>query len=141
MNATATLARIERMNYAFGALIVVVGAFFGDKAFVGGLMVGVAITCLNFAVMRVLGQGLTKSVASGGSPAKALLLLPKTVALMGVVALALAFLPISPGGFVIGFSVILVSITVEAVLTMLRPTAPAGPPPADPTNPDELHHG
>lgn len=75
MNATATLARIERMNYAFGVLIVVVGAFFGDKAFVGGLMVGVAIasstsrSCACWA--RAWQVGGQRWLADQGAPAPA----------------------------------------------------------------------
>jgi hypothetical protein len=127
--ASDTLKRIERLNYLFGIALVLGALALTRKAFVGGVMVGVAITCLNFAVMRALGSGLTKHVAAGGSPGKAIVLLPKTIALMGIVALALAFLPIDPLGFVMGFSIILLSITTEAVLAIVRPLAPATNPP------------
>ena len=137
-NATATLRRIERLNYGFGIVLVIVAAALGNKAFVGGCMVGVAVTCLNFAVMRVIGTGLTRHVAAGGSPAKAMLLLPKTIALLAIVALALAFLPIDPLGFVMGFSIILLSITTEAMMTLLRPPAPAD---TATSNPDDHLHG
>src|SRR5437660_1618280 len=83
---------------------------------------------------RAIDTGLTRHVAAGGSPGKAILLLPKTIVLMAIVGLALAFLPIDPLGFVMGFSIILLSITTEAVLTLVRPAAPS-------TNPDEQHHG
>ncbi|HTJ46142.1 MAG TPA: hypothetical protein VL463_28750 [Kofleriaceae bacterium] len=132
--AAETLRRIERLNYLFGIAMVLVSLAVASKAFVGGVMVGVAITCLNFAVMRALGSGLTKHVAAGGSPGKAMILLPKTIVLMAVVALALAFLPIDPLGFVMGFSIILLSITTEAVISIVRP-------PAATTSPDEQHHG
>ena len=127
--AAETLRRIERLNYLFGIALTLGAVALTGRAFVGGVMVGVAITCLNFAVMRAMGSGLTRHVAGGGSPGKAILLLPKTIALMAVVGLALAFLPIDPLGFVMGFSIILLSITTEAVLAIVRPPAAA------PTNP------
>ena len=131
--AAETLRRIERLNYLFGIALVVGAVALTNKAFVGGVMVGVAVTCLNFAIMRALGSGLTRHVAAGGSPGKAIILLPKTIALMTIVALALWLLPIDPLGFVMGFSIILLSITTEAVRSILRP------PPT--TSPDEQHHG
>ena len=139
MNVAAadTLKRIERLNYLFGIALVLGSLALTKKAFVGGVMVGVAITCLNFAVMRALGSGLTKHVAAGGSPGKAIVLLPKTIALMAIVALALAFLPIDPLGFVMGFSIILLSITTEAVLAIVRPPEPATNPPT--TTSEEEH--
>ena len=138
-----TMNRIERLNYLLGALCVVGALILGDRAMVGGVMVGVAITCLNFFVMKKLGLGLTRHVAAGGSPSRAILLLPKSIALMAIVALALIYLPVSPVGFIIGFSIILVSITTEAVLSTLRAPDPADDPPGDPapTNPDEIPHG
>ena len=136
VSAIDTLRRIERLNYLFGIALVLGSLALTKKAFVGGVMVGVAITCLNFAVMRALGSGLTRHVAAGGSPGKAMLLLPKTIALMAIVALALAFLPIDPLGFVMGFSIILLSITTEAVLAIVRPPAPATNPPT-PTSEEE----
>ena len=125
-----TLRRIERLNYLFGIALVLASLALGTRAFVGGVMVGVAITCLNFAVMRALGLGLTKHVAAGGSPKQAIILLPKTIALLAITGLALAFLPIAPLGFVMGFSIILLSITTEAVLTVVRPPETT-PPPTD----------
>lgn len=119
--AAETLRRIERLNYLFGIALTLGALLLATRAFVGGVMVGVAITCLNFAVMRAMGLGLTRHVASGGSPGKAILLLPKTIALMTVVGLSLFFLPIDPLGFVMGFSIILLSITTEAVASILRP--------------------
>jgi hypothetical protein len=139
-SAIDTLRRIERLNYLFGVALVLASLLLGNKAFVGGCMVGVAVTCLNFFVMRTLGMGLTRHVAAGGSPSKAILLLPKTIALMAVVGIALFFLPIDPLGFVLGFSIILLSITTEAVLTLVRPPAPA-PASSDTSNPDDDLHG
>lgn len=131
--AAETLRRIERLNYLFGAALVVGAVALTNKAFVGGVMIGVAVTCLNFAVMRALGSGLTRHVAAGGSPGKAIILLPKTIALMAIVGLSLWLLPIDPLGFVMGFSIILLSITTEAVRSILRPPTT--------TSPDEQHHG
>lgn len=131
--AAETLRRIERLNYLFGIALVLGAVALTNKAFVGGVMVGVAVTCLNFAVMRALGSGLTRHVAAGGSPGKAIILLPKTIALMTIVGLALWLLPIDPLGFVMGFSIILLSITTEAVRSILRPPTT--------TSPDEQHHG
>ena len=136
--AAETLRRIERLNYLFGIALVLGALALASRAFVGGVMVGVAITCLNFAVMRALGSGLTKHVAAGGSPGKAIVLLPKTIALMALVALALAFLPIDPLGFVMGFSIILISITTEAVLAIVRPPAPSATPPTEPEKEEHL---
>ena len=62
------------------------------------------------------------------------LILPKMVGLMGAVVLCLWLLPIDAIFFVIGYSVFIVSIVVEGVLSTLRPSSTgSGAPPSAPS--------
>ena len=112
-----SLERIEKLNYFFGAALILVTALLSEQYFALGVMTGVALTCVNFTLIRRL---VTKLLAS--APAKragtAFFFVPKMSGLLVLVALAVYFLPISAIGIGIGFSVFLLSIMVESVRFM-----------------------
>ena len=136
--ASPSIHRIERMNYALAAIVTVAGAITQPRSIVLGLMVGSALTCLNFYVLRRLVVKWTADAASGqGGGAASMLMLPKMVALMGAVAVSVLFLPIDIVAFTIGYSIFIVSIVVEAAYSALKHPAPAPG-----TAPDSEHdHG
>jgi hypothetical protein len=118
---TDSLARIERLNYLIGAVLCI-GAAIGFATPVAvGVAAGVALTCLNFTVLRRLIFRWTQDAAQGNSGNRVLLVLPKMIVLMGLVLLALAFLPLDAIAFVVGFSIFLVSLTIESIYSALVP--------------------
>jgi hypothetical protein len=120
-NATdRLLLRIERFNYLFGGLLVIAAVIFSarrDQAL--GAAIGVALTCINFAVLRRLVVKWTQSVKTGDERGgtRIYLILPKMIGLMGAVVLALALLPIDAIYFVAGYSVFIVSIVVAGAMS------------------------
>lgn len=123
--ASPSIHRIEKMNYALAIVVTVVGLLTQTKSIVLGLMVGSALTCLNFFVLRKLVVKWTTDAATGtGSGAASMLMLPKMVFLMGAVALCVLFLPINVVAFTIGYSIFIISIVVEAAYTALRTPDP-----------------
>jgi len=116
------LRRIERLNYLLGGVLVIAAAVTQPQRVALGIAVGVALTCANFFVLRRLILRWTTEAAEGrSSSASSLLVLPKMIGLMVAVVLCLAFLPINPVGFAIGYSVFVVSIFVEILLAALLP--------------------
>src|SRR5690606_14570016 len=134
-----SIHRIERLNYALAAIVVLVGLLTQGRAVVLGLMVGAGLTCLNFYVLRRLIVKWTAEAASGDRRgAASMLVLPKMVGLMGAVTLAVLFLPLDVIAFTIGYSIFIVSIVIEASYSALRHPEPPPPAPA----PDSEHdHG
>jgi hypothetical protein len=125
------VARIERLNYILGGILVIGAALTQHRAVAGGVVVGVALSCLNFMLLRKLIVKWTTAVAKGEPSSNAsLLMLPKTIGLMVIVTLCLIFLPISAIGFAVGFSVFVMSIFVELVYSAFAPT----PPPSSESN-------
>lgn len=124
----SSMPRIERLNYLFGGVLIIVCALTTHRAQALGAAVGVALTCLNFAFMnRLIGRWIEDAKRGDGvGSARVALIMPKMVGLMVAVVLCLRFLPIDAVFFVIGYSVFIVSIVVEGVLSVLRP-APAAP--------------
>jgi len=119
------LTRIERLNYLFGGLLCIAVVFLAtrrDQAL--GAAVGVALTCLNFALLRRLVFKWTSSVKEGDERGgtRIYLILPKMVGLMGAVVLALWLLPIDAVFFVVGYSVFILSIVVAGAMAGLGPT-------------------
>lgn len=101
----------------FGAALILICAGLANSHFTLGVSVGVVLTCLNFTIIRRL---VTKLLAAdpdkrGG---KAFFFVPKMAGLLVAVSLAIYFLPISPIGMGIGFSVFLLSIMTESVRFM-----------------------
>jgi hypothetical protein len=125
-SASQSLLRIERMNYLIGALLCLGAVVMYPTPISLGVAVGVALTCLNFAALRRLVFRWTQDAAKGESSNRILLVLPKMIALMGAVLLALTFLPINAIAFVVGFSIFLVSLTIESIYSALVPSADDG---------------
>lgn len=134
--ATPSLLRIERLNYALGGILVIAAAVTQPRPIALGVAVGVALTCLNFFVLRKLVFKWT-SDAQKGKPGNApLLMLPKMIGLMGAVAVAILVLPIDPIAFTIGYSLFIVSIVIDTTYSALRPHK------AEPTSTEhDEHHG
>lgn len=121
---SASLARIERMNYIVGGVLVALTAAIGTGPQVLGALIGVVLCAVNFSVVRRLVEKMMG--AARGEPqsrASAFLLAPKLLILMGAAAAAIVFLPISAIMLAVGFSVFLVSIGVETVRYVLRSPA------------------
>jgi hypothetical protein len=117
------LRRVERLNYLIGGVLVIAAAVTQPQRIALGIAVGVALTCANFFVLRRLIQKWTSDAADGrSSSTSSLLVLPKMIGLMVAVVLCLAFLPIEPVAFAIGYSVFVVSIFVEIILAAVLPS-------------------
>ena len=117
-----SIRRIERLNYALGGVLVLVGALTQPRDIALGIAVGVALTCANFFVLRKLVYRWTAEAARGGGGGNsAFLMLPKMVLLMGAVAASLIFLPIDPLAFTAGYSTFIVSIIIDSIYSALRP--------------------
>ena len=121
-----SIHRIERLNYVLAIVVTLIGLITQSRGITLGLMIGAGLTCLNFFVLRKLVVKWTAEAASGKAGNTALLMLPKMVALMGAVAVAVLFLPIDVVSFVIGYSIFIVSIVIESAYSAL-----AAPPPPE----------
>jgi ATP synthase I chain len=122
-----SLVRIERLNYAIGGLLVIAAGLTQPRAIALGILVGVALTCVNFVMVRRLVFRATAEAAKGISSNRMMLMLPKMTLLMAAVALSLWFLPISAAAFAAGYSIFIVSILVESVHAALRPPTDTPP--------------
>ena len=122
-----SLTRIERMNYILGGAFVALVAALGTGEHLLGAVVGASLSALNFTLLRGLVEKMA-AAASGKSTSRlaGLALIPKLLALMAAVAAAVVFLPLSIPMVAAGFSVFLVSITVETVRYVLRNPAVNG---------------
>jgi ATP synthase I chain len=123
---TSAIYRLERLNYVFGGIVVIVCAIATTRSQALGAAVGVALTCLNFWFLRRLVFRWTEDAkrGDGAGGTRVYLIMPKMIGLMVAVVLCLKFLPIDPIFFVIGYSVFIVSITVEGVLAIVRSSPP-----------------
>lgn len=137
--ASPSILRIERWNYGIGAVVIVAGALTQPQTVALGLAVGVLLTCANFFVLRKLVVKWTSDAAAGKTGNAPLLMMPKMIGLMGAVAVAILVLPIDVIGFVIGYSIFLISIIAEVTYSALR-TQPT-PHRPEPTDPSEQTHG
>lgn len=135
-----SMRRIERLNYAIAAIAIAAAALTQPRDIALGVTVGALLTCANFFVLRKLVTKWTRDAAAGRGGNASLLMLPKMIALMGAVALAIVFLPINVVAFTIGYSIFLISITIEATYSTLR-IPDDEPTTSSPTNSDEHHHG
>jgi len=131
-----SMRRIERINYAIGAIVIAGAALTQPRHIALGLCVGILLTCANFFVLRKLVTKWTREAQTGNDRGNtALLMLPKMIGLMGAVAIAVVFLRVDVIAFTAGYSIFIVSIIIEATYSSLR-TADS-----EPTEPDEHHHG
>ncbi|HET7501191.1 MAG TPA: ATP synthase subunit I [Kofleriaceae bacterium] len=141
--ASPSILRIERLNYALGAVVIAVAALTQSMPVALGLAVGVILTCANFFVLRKLIVKWTSDAAAGRSGSAPLLMLPKMIGLMGAVAVAILLLPIDVVAFTVGYSIFLVSIIIDTTHAALRSQPDHGnqPPANKPTEPSEHNHG
>lgn len=128
--ASPSIHRIERLNYGISALLVLLALITQPKPVVLGLAAGAALTCANFYVLRRLIVRWTTDAAQGIRSNSAMLMLPKMIALMGLVAVAVLLLPIDVIAFAIGYSIFIASILVESIYSAMRPATA-----------DESNHG
>lgn len=126
--ASVSIHRIERLNYALAAIGSVAAMIITQsRAITLGFLVGAALTCLNFFVLRKLVVKWTTQAAQGTTGNAQLLMLPKMIGMMGAVAIAVLLLPIDVIAFAIGYSVFIVSIVVETVYSAIRGEAAGAP--------------
>ena len=121
--ASPSIHRIERLNYGISAVLVLLALITQPKSIVLGLAAGAALTCANFYVLRRLIVKWTEEAAQGKRGNSAMLMLPKMMALMGLVAVAVLFLPIDVIAFAVGYSIFIASILVETIYSAVRPAA------------------
>ena len=131
--AGPSMLRIERLNYVLGGIVVIAAALTQNQPRALGVAVGVALTCLNFFVLRRLVNKWTSDAAAGRTGNAPLLMLPKMVGLMGAVAVSILFLPIDPVAFTIGYSIFIVSIVIDTSYAALRTP--------EPEEKSDEHHG
>ena len=137
-----SMRRIERINYAIGAIVIAGAALTQPRHIALGLCVGILLTCANFFVLRKLVTKWTREAQTGNDRGNtALLMLPKMIGLMGAVAVAILVLPIDVVAFTIGYSIFLISIIVDTTYSALRPQPGQASPPNQPTEPSEHNHG
>jgi ATP synthase I chain len=120
--AKPSIVRIERMNYAIAAVLSIATFLTQTHAIALGVTVGAVLMCGNFFLLRKLVIKWTTDAAQGKTGAAPYLMLPKMVALMGAVAIAILLLPIDAIAFVIGYSIFLVSILIETIYSAIVPT-------------------
>ena len=123
--ASPSILRIERLNYGIGAALALASLFTQSKAIALGICVGVALTCVNFFVLRKLITKWTSTAAKGQTSNAPLLMLPKMVGLMGAVAVAVLFLPIDVIAFTVGYSIFILSIVIETIYSSIFANEPA----------------
>ena len=110
----SSLRNIERLNYMLGAVLVIGAAILMSRPDALGVLAGVALSCINFTLMRRMVQWWIQTPPERRGP-RTFVLLPKMMGVMLAVALAIFFLPVSGLGVLVGFSVFLGSIAIETV--------------------------
>jgi uncharacterized membrane protein (DUF485 family) len=110
-----SLKRISRLNYGIGGVLIIGAAITQPREISLGILVGVVLTCINFAVLSALVRKWTSEAAKGMPMRSGMLVLPKMLGLMIAVIGSLELLPIDAGAFAIGFSTFILSIMIEAV--------------------------
>ena len=116
-----SILRIERLNYIISAVAVLIALLTQTKSVVLGLSAGAALTCANFFVLRKLVVKWTAEAAQGKRGNSAALMLPKMIALMGLVAVAVLMLPINVIAFAAGYSIFIASIVIESIYSTIKP--------------------
>jgi hypothetical protein len=115
-----SIHRIERLNYGISAAVVLLALITQSRAVTLGVAIGAGLTCLNFYVLRRLIVRWTSDAAQGKRSNASMLMLPKMIALMGLVAVAILMLPIDVVAFAAGYSIFIASIIVEALYSAMR---------------------
>jgi hypothetical protein len=119
--ANPSIQRIERLNYGISAVLVLLALITQPKTVTLGLAVGAALTCANFYVLRRLIVRWTADAAAGRKSNSSMLMLPKMIALMGAVAVAVLLLPINVIAFAAGYSIFIASIVIESIYSTIKP--------------------
>jgi hypothetical protein len=127
-SGTRSVMRIERINLAIGTALSIGALVLGNREQFLGVVTGVALTCINFMMLRRLVFRWTTDVAAGRPTNRVALVAPKMLGLMAAVVFAITFLPISIVGFTIGYSVFVGSIILDSIYLAIWPT------PADPSD-------
>ena len=108
------LARIERWNGVFAAVLILGAAVWFSTPVLIGVAVGAGLAVLNFmGVRRLVGASLRRDGIQRAI--LQLLLILKMGVLFVLVFLAIRFLPLNAVALAVGMSVVLLSIAVEAV--------------------------
>jgi hypothetical protein len=123
--ASPSILRIERLNYIIGAVVALASLVTQSQAIALGVSVGVALTCLNFYVLRKLIVKWTTEATKGQMSNAPLLMLPKMVGLMLAVAAAVLFLPLDVIAFTVGYSIFLISIVIDTLYSTVFMSEPA----------------
>jgi hypothetical protein len=120
------LARIERWNGLFAAVLILGAVVLFDVEVAVGVAVGAGLAIVNFYGMRRLVAASLRRQGMGRA-ALQLLLIAKMGILFLLVFLAIRFLPLHPAGLAVGLSVFLISIAVESVRHALHGPETDGP--------------
>jgi hypothetical protein len=131
---SGSILRIERTNYVLAMVLVILAVITRQsKDIVLGVLVGSALTSINFFFLRKLIAKWTADAAAGKQGNAQLLMMPKMIGLMGAVTVCMLFLPLNVIAFTAGFSIFIVSIMIEAIGSAVR---------GAPDSPDSEHnHG
>ncbi len=112
--------RIERLNYLLAGLLAAIGVVFLSAPYALGLTVGAALSALHFSGLRWLVTRV-RTLPEKRRKGAAMLFLPHLLVTMAAVVLALAYLPLSGGAFLIGFSIFFISIVLGVAIESLSP--------------------
>ena len=119
--ASPSILRIERTNYVLAGAVTLASLALGERTITLGVAIGAALTCVNFYVLRRLIVKWTNAAAKGQASNAPLLMLPKMIGLMGLVAVAILFLPIDAIAFAAGYSIFILSIVIEGIYSAVQP--------------------
>jgi hypothetical protein len=108
------LHAIDRWNVALTALLSAIAAIAFDRPVLIGVLVGGALSTLNFWAMHTL---LRRSMQNLGGRRALLqfLVVMKMGVFMALIYLALRNLQMSAGAFAVGISIFLISIAIESL--------------------------
>ena len=113
------MVAIDRWNFRLALLLVLATGALGFARPVWlGVGVGAALVTLNFRMVRRIGE---KLAASQGKAKFLGMFWIKMVALLLVTGLALRFIPMHRGAFVVGLSIFVVSTLLVAILRSFSP--------------------
>ena len=114
---------IERWNYFWAGLLILVAAVFFSREIALGVTIGALLCCANFYSLTRLLRASMK-VDGPKRAALQLLLVAKMGLLILLVFLSMRYLPISAPALALGLSVFLLSIGVESVRFIFSQGAP-----------------
>jgi hypothetical protein len=113
--------RIERINYLLTAVLGAIGLVFLETPYALGLVIGAAIASLHFTGLRWIVDRV-RTAPGQKRLAFGMLLVPHLLLTMAAVVLAMAYIPLSPGALLIGFSIFLISIVAGTLQEHFSPS-------------------